>query len=93
MAARLAVEVVYARADEQVVLALEVEAGTTLRGVIERSGLLERCPEIDLRVHSVGVYGRRRALDEAVTAKDRIEIYRPLPADPKEVRRRRAKGL
>ena len=90
--ARLPIEVAYAQADEQIVLALEVETGTTLRGAIERSGLLARCPEIDLEIHGVGVFGRRRALDELVAAGDRVEIYRPLPADPKEVRRRRAKS-
>ena len=55
-----------------------------------RSGLLARCPEIDLAVNGVGVFGRQRQLDEAVTAGDRVEIYRPLPQDPKALRRRRA---
>jgi len=90
MAGLLAVEVAYARAEEQVVLALEVEPGTTLREAIARSGLLARFPEIDLRVNGVGVFGRVRNVDEVVAAGDRIEIYRPLPEDPKEIRRRRA---
>jgi len=87
---RLAVEIVYARSAGQVVLELDVPAGTTLRQAIERSGLLACCPEIDLRVNRVGSFGRLRGLDEAVGAGDRIEVYRPLPADPKELRRRRA---
>ena len=87
---RLAVEVAYVRANQPVVVALEVEPGTTLRQAIARSGLLARCPEIDLKVNGVGVFGRVRDLDEAVVAGDRIEIYRPLPVDPKDVRRRRA---
>ena len=90
MAGLLAVEVAYARADRQIVLAVEVEPGATLRQVIERSGLLARCPEIDLALAGVGVFGRVRGLEDPVSAGDRIEIYRPLPADPKEIRRRRA---
>ncbi|MGQ0585828.1 MAG: RnfH family protein [Gammaproteobacteria bacterium] len=88
--ARLAIEVAYARAPEPLVLALDVEEGTTLRQAIERSGLLARCPEIDLAVNGVGVFGRARGLGEAVAAGDRVEIYRRLPADPREQRRRRA---
>ena len=88
--ARLAVEVVYARSAAPIVLVLEVETGTTLRGAVEQSGLLARCPEIDLRVNRVGSFGRLRGLDEAVEAGDRIEVYRPLAEDPKELRRRRA---
>ncbi|MGH8442944.1 MAG: RnfH family protein [Nevskiaceae bacterium] len=88
---RLAIEVAYARAPEPLVLALEVAEGTTLRQAIERSGVLLRCPEIDLGVNGIGVFGRTRGLDEAVASGDRIEIYRPLPADPREQRRRRAR--
>lgn len=87
---RLPVEVVYARSGAQFVLPVEVPMGATLREAIERSGVLARCPEIDLRVNRVGSYGRLRALDDAVAAGERIEIYRPLPEDPKELRRRRA---
>ena len=87
---RLPVEVVYARSADAVVLELEVEAGTTLRGVIEQSGLLARCPEIDLRVNRVGSFGRLRPLDDAAAAGDRIEVYRSLAEDPKDLRRRRA---
>ena len=88
--ARVAVEVAYARGPEPVVVAVEVEEGATLREVIERSGLLARCPEIDLTANGVGVFGRARGLDEAVAAGDRVEIYRSLPQDPKALRRRRA---
>lgn len=82
------VEVVYARAGEPLVVTVEVEQGTTLRGAIEQSRLLERCPEIDLARCGVGVFGRQRGLDEPVGEGDRVEIYRPLPVDPKERRRR-----
>ena len=88
----IAVEVVYARADVQRLLEVEVPVGASLREVIERSGLLQQCPEIDLDRDPVGIFGRVLALDTQVTAGDRIEIYRPLQADPKEARRRRAKG-
>ena len=80
------IELVYAGGDP-VVVALEVEPGTTLRQAIERAGL-----EVDLKRVGVGVFGRARGLDEPVAAGDRVEIYRPLPVDPKDVRRRRAKG-
>jgi putative ubiquitin-RnfH superfamily antitoxin RatB of RatAB toxin-antitoxin module len=88
----VSVEVVYALADRQVVVSVDAEPGTTLREVIERSGILSTCPEIDLQRVRVGTFGRLRTLDEPITPGERIEIYRPLPADPKEMRRRRAKA-
>lgn len=90
-AARLAVEVAYARAPAPVVIALQVPEGATLREAIERSGLLRQCPEIDLARCGVGVFGRSRGLDERVADGDRVEIYRPLPLDPRERRRRAAR--
>lgn len=87
------VEVVYALPRESALVDVQVEPGATLREAIRRSGLLERYPEIDLNRNAVGVFGRRRALDEAVAAGDRIEIYRPLPASPMEQRRTRAAGV
>lgn len=88
----MAVEVVYALPDRQIVVSVEAGPGATLREVIERSGILQRCPEIDLGRQRVGTFGRVRGLDEAVAPGERIEIYRPLPSDPKEMRRRRAKA-
>ena len=90
MAHRVAVEVAFARAPEPLVLAVEVEEGATVREAIERSGMLARCPEIDLAVNGVGVFGRACALERVVAAGDRVEIYRPLPEDPRALRRRRA---
>jgi putative ubiquitin-RnfH superfamily antitoxin RatB of RatAB toxin-antitoxin module len=87
----LRVEVVYALADEQVLLALDVEPGTTLGQAIERSAIGLRFPEIGTAPAAVGVFGKRARLDTLVRDGDRIEIYRPLIADPKEVRRARAK--
>jgi putative ubiquitin-RnfH superfamily antitoxin RatB of RatAB toxin-antitoxin module len=87
----LPVEVAFAGAGTPVVVALSVAPGTTLRQAIARSGLLQRCPAIDLARCGVGVFGRARGLDEPLTAGDRVEIYRPLPQDPKERRRRAAR--
>lgn len=87
---RIAVQVAYATPDEQVSISLRVQSGATVREAIEVSGLLDRFPELDLTVNRVGVFGRLRKLDDVVQAGDRIEIYRPLRADPKEARRRRA---
>lgn len=84
----LKVEVVYALREEQVLLALEVETGTTVRQAIERSGILQRFPE--LARARVGVFGRLVQPDAVLRDGDRIEIYRPLIADPKEARRKRA---
>ncbi|ROR32072.1 RnfH family protein [Inmirania thermothiophila] len=89
-AERFTVEVVYARADEQLVLELEVEPGTTAEEAVRRSGLLERFPEIDLARNKLGVYGKVVKPGHELAPGDRVEVYRPLIADPKEVRKRRA---
>ena len=90
MAQELPLEVAYARPEKQVVVTLTVAPGTTLGEAIDRSGLLARFPEIDLATHRIGVFGRLRELRERAEPGDRIEIYRPLSADPKDLRRRRA---
>ncbi|HIP53673.1 MAG TPA: RnfH family protein [Chromatiales bacterium] len=84
------VEIAYAKPDEQVVLALDIEGGATIEEVIQRSGILERFPEIDLKKNKVGVFGKAARLDRVLEEGDRVEIYRPLIADPKEARKRRA---
>lgn len=89
MAERFKVEVVYASPRAQRLVALQVEAGCTAEAAIRRSGLLEEFPEIDLAVNKVGIFSRACKLDAVLRAGDRVEIYRPLIADPKEVRRRR----
>lgn len=85
------VEVVYALRDEQVLLALEVEEGTTVGRAIEVSGLLQRFREIDLTRARVGIFGRPTRLDARLKEGDRVEVYRPLIADPKTARRTRAR--
>jgi putative ubiquitin-RnfH superfamily antitoxin RatB of RatAB toxin-antitoxin module len=84
------VEVVYALPNEQKVLNLMVNKHLTVQEIIEDSGVLKLYPEIDLKKNKVGVYSRNVKLDATVRDKDRIEIYRPLLADPKEIRRKRA---
>lgn len=84
------VEVVYALPEEQRVLTLEVDQALTVEEIIVQSGVLELYPEIDLNKNKVGVFSRNVKLDATVNDKDRIEIYRPLVADPKEIRRKRA---
>ncbi|EGQ9439592.1 RnfH family protein [Vibrio cholerae] len=84
------VEVVYALPHEQRVLKLVVEQSATVEAIIRTSGILQMYPEIDLTVNKVGIFSRNVKLDAKVRDKDRIEIYRPLLADPKEIRRKRA---
>lgn len=84
------VEVVYALPDEQRVITQLVSKDLTVEEIIKHSGILELYPEIDLSKNKVGVYSRNVKLDSRVRDKDRIEIYRPLLADPKEIRRKRA---
>ncbi|MCC5859259.1 MAG: RnfH family protein [Ectothiorhodospiraceae bacterium] len=89
--ARVAVQVAYATPERQVVLDVEVPAGSTAEEVIRLSGVLERFPEIDLGCQAVGIFGREISLADTINAGDRVEIYRPLIADPREVRRQRAR--
>ncbi|MCG6900653.1 MAG: RnfH family protein [Gammaproteobacteria bacterium] len=84
------VEVVYALPDRQTLLALEVASDATIAAVIEQSGILKQFPEIDLGENKVGVFGKLGKLTDTLHAGDRVEIYRPLIADPKEVRKQRA---
>ena len=87
---RIHVEVAYARSNEQVILALDVAPGTTLQQAVEQSGILKRFPEIDLQKQKAGMFGKLKKPDQVLQAGDRVEIYRPLIADPKKVRKERA---
>jgi len=86
----IAVEVVYALSDTQSLIALTVAPGTTARQAIEQSGILQRHPQIDPAYRKIGIFGKAAAPDDVLKDGDRIEIYRPLIADPKDARRRRA---
>ena len=84
------VEVAYALADKQSLISLEVKEGTTLKEAIEASGILELYNQIDLSKQQVGIFSKFASLDTVLREKDRVEIYRSLVADPKEVRKERA---
>jgi len=88
--ARIAVEVAYARLDVQRIYALQLSAGATVRAAIEQCEVLREFPEIDLNRHKVGIFGKVTKLDQMLRAGDRVEIYRPLIADPKQARKQRA---
>lgn len=84
------VEVAYALPNQQVILPVKVPTGTNAEAAIHASGLLAKFPEIDLAVNKIGIFGKLTKLETELRHLDRIEIYRPLIADPKEVRRQRA---
>ena len=84
------VEVAYALPDKQSLVSLEVEEGTTIIEAIEASGVLDTYNQIDLTRDKVGIFSKFATLDTVLREKDRIEIYRPLVADPKKMRKERA---
>jgi len=84
------VEVVYGLAHKQKLLLVPVNQGTTVEQAIVESGILTLFPEIDLSENKVGIWNKAVKLSTILEKSDRIEIYRPLIADPKEVRKRRA---
>ena len=88
---RLKVEVVYAAPAEQLLLALEVPPGTTVEEAIEQSGIGGRFTDLDAARAPVGIFGKRVKRDTVLRDGDRVEIYRPLVADPKSARRARTR--
>ena len=90
MSDSITIEVVYALPTEQTLLKKVVEADTTVAEAVQASGILQKYPQIDLATSKLGIFGKLVKPDTALRDRDRIEIYRPLIADPKEVRRRRA---
>ncbi|MEJ2516314.1 MAG: RnfH family protein [Gammaproteobacteria bacterium] len=84
------VEVAYARPERQLILPVDVPAGTTAMEAVRLSGIEEEFPEIDLANNRIGVFGKLCKPDRQLNAGDRVEIYRPLIADPKAVRKERA---
>lgn len=88
--ATIRVEVAYARPEEQTIISVEIPEGATLEQAIVRSRIQERFPEIQIQIAKVGVFGKLGKLSTTLRAGDRVEIYRPLIADPKEVRKKRA---
>ena len=86
---QIKVEVAFAREDSQQILDFMVNEGTTIEQAVEQSGILALFPEIDLTVNKVGIFGKLGKKTATLKEGDRVEIYRPLIADPKEVRRKR----
>lgn len=84
------VEVAYALPKQQLILELMVEEGTTAEQAVLQSGILAKFPDIDLSQNKLGIFGKLVKADTVLRERDRVEIYRPLIADPKEVRRQRA---
>lgn len=84
------VEVAYALPDQQMIVSLTAAPGTTAEQAIEASGILQKFPEINLAENKIGIFGKMVKPDTVLRELDRVEIYRPLIADPKEVRRQRA---
>jgi putative ubiquitin-RnfH superfamily antitoxin RatB of RatAB toxin-antitoxin module len=90
MSEQIQVEVVFAAGGQQRVVALSLAAGATVREAVERSGLLDEFKQIDLARNKLGIWNKLAKPDAVLRDKDRVEIYQPLIADPKEVRRQRA---
>lgn len=83
--------IAYALPQRQAWFDIEVPDGTTVKDAIERSGIINQFPEIDLEKNKVGIYGKASKLDAVLNDGDRVEIYRPITCDPKTVPRK-AKG-
>ena len=84
------VEVSYASTREQLIISVNVPIDFNVKQAIEKSGIQKKFPEIDLGKNNVGIFGKKTTLDQPLNNRDRIEIYRPLILDPKEMRRKRA---
>ncbi len=89
MTEKVKVEVVYALAHEATNIELLVEINTSIKSVIDQSGILIKHSDIDLSKNKIGIFSQIKSLNDSVEEGDRIEIYRPLIADPKEARRKR----
>lgn len=87
------VEVCYATGTLQWLRALRLEAGATIQHALDASGLAADMPGIDLAALAVGIYGKKKTPDTVLREHDRVEVYRPLVADPKNARRRKARKI
>ena len=87
---QLSIEVVYALPQKQEMFTVKLPEGATVRQAIEACGVLQKYPEIDLAKNKLGVFAKLAKPDALLRNRDRVEIYRPLIADPKELRRPRA---
>ncbi len=89
--ARISIEVAYALPEEQEVIPLDVEQGTTLIEAVMLSRIADHFPQIDVEKDKMGIYGKIVPRETVLREHDRVEIYRPITCDPKEVRRQRAR--
>ncbi|QAU23336.1 RnfH family protein [Dyella sp. M7H15-1] len=85
----VAVEVVWATAERQILRRLSLPAGSTVIQAVEQSGILQELSEVELDPSRLGIFSRRTAPEHVLQDGDRVEIYRPLTLDPKDARRRR----
>ncbi|NOY16371.1 MAG: RnfH family protein [Gammaproteobacteria bacterium] len=85
------VEVIFALPDEQTVIEVELPGQATVDDAIRQSKIMEKYPEIDLEINKTGIFGKLTKRDTVLHPDDRVEIYRPLIADPKAIRKQRAK--
>jgi len=90
VSANISVEVVYALPEKQYLQRVSLTEGATVEQAIAASGITKLRPEIDLTSNKVGIWSRAVKLQDEVHEGDRVEIYRPLIADPKALRRQRA---
>ena len=90
MGERFTVDVTFATPERQVLLTLEVDAGSTLGDVISESGIAQQFPGVDIDSLAAGVWGKVLPRDHRIKAGDRVELYRPLEMDPREARRKQA---
>ena len=86
----MTVEVAYALPNKQLIIPVQIAPGASVEIAIQASGILAKFPDIDLSVNQIGVFGKLAKLETPLRHLDRVEIYRPLIADPKEVRKQRA---
>lgn len=86
---KITIEVAYATREQQRIVAIEVDANCMIKNAIEQSGILNIFPEIDLTKQAVGIFGKKKNLNDTLQQNDRIEIYRPLIIDPKDARKKR----
>ncbi len=90
MSHKTLIEIAYATAERQKIIECEIEPGISPRDAVRQSKIKQYFPEIDLESCDIGVFGKSVRSDYDLVDGDRIEIYRPLIADPKEIRRQRA---
>ena len=83
------VEVAYAKPDIQSLVTIELPEGATVEAAIHASGILKQFPEVKLSQISAGIFGRICQVSDKLTPGDRVEIYRPLVADPRTARRQK----